>query len=105
MEAKQIMKIFEDTAYVRMGGSPEELKTAQFLQKCCADMGLEASIEGFAVDMANLQEAVFLADGVSITCKGYLNAGNAEVEAPFYYLRSTESYSLKICWKTARLVL
>ena len=97
MEAKQIMKIFEDTAYVRMGGSPEELKTAQFLQKCCADMGLEASIEGFAVDMANLQEAVFLADGVSITCKGYLNAGNAEVEAPFYYLRSTDPYSLSQC--------
>ena len=26
MEAKQIMKIFEETAYVRMGGSQEELQ-------------------------------------------------------------------------------
>ena len=97
MEAKQIMKFFEDTAYVRMGGSPEELKTAEYLQKCCADMGLEATIEGFAVDMANLQEVEFLADGVSVTCKGYLNAGSAEVEAPFYYLRSTDPYSLSLC--------
>ena len=97
MEAKQIMKFFEDTAYVRMGGSPEELKTAEYLQKCCADMGLEATIEGFAVDMANLQEVEFLADGVNVTCKGYLNAGSAEVEAPFYYLRSTDPYSLSLC--------
>ena len=97
MDAKQIMKFFEDTAYVRMGGSPEELKTAEYLQKCCADMGLEATIEGFAVDMANLQEVEFLADGVSVTCKGYLNAGSAEVEAPFYYLRSTDPYSLSLC--------
>ena len=97
MDAKQIMKFFEDTAYVRMGGSPEELKTAEYLQKCCADMGLEATIEGFAVDMANLQEVEFLADGVNVTCKGYLNAGSAEVEAPFYYLRSTDPYSLSLC--------
>jgi hypothetical protein len=60
-------------------------------------MGLEATIEGFAVDMANLQEVEFLADGVSVTCKGYLNAGSAEVEAPFYYLRSTDPYSLSLC--------
>ena len=26
MKAKQIMKIFEETAYVRMGGSQEELQ-------------------------------------------------------------------------------
>ena len=28
MEATKIMKIFTDTAYVRTGGSPEELKAA-----------------------------------------------------------------------------
>lgn len=32
MDAKQIMKIFEDTAYVRMGGSMEELKAAEYLR-------------------------------------------------------------------------
>ena len=49
---KQIMKIFEDTAYVRMGGSPEELKTAQYLQQKCAELGLDAKLEAFDVDMA-----------------------------------------------------
>ena len=27
-------KIFEDTAYVRMGGSQEELKCAEYLKQC-----------------------------------------------------------------------
>ena len=96
MDARDIMKIFEETAYVRMGGSPEELKAAEYLKEKCAAFG-EAVIETFPVQMATIQEAVFLADGESITCKGYLNAGCAEVEAPFYYLRSTDPYSLSLC--------
>ena len=97
MDAKAIMKIFEETAYVRMGGSDAELQAAKYLQDYCAKLGINAVIEDFPVDMANMQEAVFEADGISITCKGYLNAGNAEIEAPFYYLRSTEPYALKQC--------
>ena len=97
MDAQKIMKIFEETAYVRMGGSMDELKAAEYLKACCAELGLEAAVEPFTVDMATIQEAVFLADGESITCKGYLCAGNAEVEAPFYYLRSTDPYSLSQC--------
>ena len=97
MDAKQIMKIFEDTAYVRMGGSPEELRAAHYIQEQVSKLGLTATVEPFQVDMAQMQEAVFLADGESITCKGYLNAGSGEVEAPFYYLRSTDPYSLSQC--------
>jgi len=97
MNAKEIMKIFEDTAYVRMGGSPEELKTAQYLAGLVEKLGLKAQIVPFEVPMAKLQDAVLLADGESITCKGYLNAGCHEVEAPFYYLRSTDAYSLSRC--------
>ena len=97
MDAKQIIKIFEDTAYVRMGGTEAELKCAEYLQQCCAQMGLEANLEPFEVDMATIQETVFLADGKEIPCKGYFNAGSGEVEAPFYYLRSTDSYSLSQC--------
>ncbi len=97
MDAKKIMKVFEDTAYVRMGGTAEELKCAEYLKQCCAEMGLQAAIEPFEVEMATIQEAVFLADGVAIPCKGYFNAGSAEVEAPFYYLRSTDAYSLSQC--------
>ena len=97
MDAKQIMKIFEDTAYVRMGGSQEELRAAKYLKGKLEDMGLEASIEAFDVDMAEIEDAQLLVDGVSVTCKGYLNAGNAEVEAPFYYLRSSDKVSLSQC--------
>ena len=97
MDAKQIMKIFDETAYVRMGGSMEEYRTAEYLKKQCAQLGLEATIEGFEVQMATMQEAAFYVDGQEITCKGYLNAGSATVEAPFYYLRSTDKYSLSQC--------
>ena len=97
MDAKQIMKIFEDTAYIRMGGSAEELKAAEYIQGKAAELGLKADIVPFDVPMSNIQEAVFEADGISVTCKGYLCAGNAEVEAPFYYLRNTDKFSLSLC--------
>ena len=97
MDAKQIMKIFEDTAYVRMGGSKEELKAAEYLKAKCEALGFAAEIVPFDVDMATIQEAKLFVDGEEITCKGYFNAGNAELEAPFYYLRSTDKYTLSQC--------
>ena len=97
MNANEIMKIFEETAYVRMGGTDEELRTAKYLVDCCSKLGMTAVIEDFPVEMANLQEAVLEVDGASVPCKGYFNAGSHEVEAPFYYLRSNEPYALKQC--------
>jgi len=97
MDAKKIMDIFAQTAYIRMGGSPEELKAAQYLKEQVAELGLEAEIRPFDVDMATIEEAVLLVDGQEITCKGYLCAGSHEVEAPFYYLRSTDPHSLSRC--------
>ena len=97
MKATEIMKIFEDTAYVRMGGSEEELRAANYLAQKCAEMGLDAKLEAFDVDMADIQQATLLVDGKEIPCKGYLCAGSGEVEAPLYYLRSTDPYSLSLC--------
>ena len=97
MNAKKIMQIFKDTAYVRMGGSEEERKAAEYLKDQCAKLGMDAKIEAFEVDMATIQEATLTIDGKEIVCKGYLNAGSGEVEAPFYYLRSTDAYSLSLC--------
>ena len=97
MNTKQIMEIFEDTAYVRMGGSPEELKTAEYLKSQCEAIGLNAQIVPFEVDMATIQTAKLYADGEEVTCKGYFCAGSGEVEAPFYYLRSNDAYSLSQC--------
>ena len=97
MNAQKIMKIFEDTAYVRMGGSDAELKCAEYIKGLCAEMGLEAKIEDFEVDMANIKTAHLYADGEEITCKGYLLCGSGEVEAPLYYLTNTDKYSLSLC--------
>ena len=97
MNAEQIMKIFADTAYIRTGGSPEELRTAQYLQDKVAGLGLKAEIVPFDVPMSKIQEAVLQVDGAEVTCKGYLCAENGEVEAPFYYLRGSSPCALSQC--------
>lgn len=97
MNNKKIMNIFKETAYVRMGGSVEELKCAEYLVNQCAQMGLDAKIESFEVQMANIQEAKLFVDGEEVVCKGYLNSGSGEVEAPLYYLTNTDDYSLSLC--------
>jgi len=98
MDLKKIDQIFQDTAYVHVGGSKEELQVAQYIQAKCAEIGLEATIEGFPVQMADMHEAKLYIDGKEITCKGYLNSGSGEVEAELFYLRNTDdAYSLKQC--------
>ncbi len=97
MDEKQIMQVFQDTAYIRTGGSGEELRCAEYLMARCAELGFKAELEPFEVDMADIHEAVLLADGVSIPCKGYLCAGEGEVEAPLYYLTSLDEGSLARC--------
>jgi len=97
MDAKNITRIFEETAYVRTGGSPEELKAAQYLQNECRKFGCEATIEAFPVDMATIHEATLTVDGTLIPCKGYFCSGSGTVEAPLYYLTDNTPYSLSLC--------
>ena len=63
MDLQTIEQYFLDTAYVRMGGSAEELRCAEYLRDKCADIGLTAHLEAFEVDMATMKKAVLLADG------------------------------------------
>ena len=51
MDAKSIMQVFADTAYVRTGGSPEELKTAEYLLSRLENWGLKGTLEAFDVDI------------------------------------------------------
>ena len=97
MNTSQINQIFADTAYVRMGGSAEELTCAEYLKDKCAELGLEAHLEEFEVDMANMKKAVLLVDGKEIPCKGYFNAGSHDIEAPFYYMPNVDACSLAQC--------
>ncbi len=97
MNLQKINQIFEETAYIRTGGSTEELRCAQYLQAQCAALGLTAELEPFAVPMATIQQATLLVDGQEIPCKGYFCAGSSTVEAPFYYMPNTGAYSLAKC--------
>ena len=97
MRAKLIKKIFADTAYVRTGGSDAELRAAEYLKGVCTELGLDAHLEAFEVDMATVHNATLTIDGKSITCKGYLCAGSGEIEAPLYYLTDSDRYSLSLC--------
>ena len=97
MEALDYMKLFEQTASVRMGGSVEEQRTAELLQQKAASVGLETRIEAFDVPMSQIQSASLTVDGREIPCKGYFCCGSGETEAPLYYLRNTDSWSLSQC--------
>ena len=97
MNAEKIMKVFSDTAYIRVGGRPEEKKAAEYLRQQVAQFGLEAALEPFDVPLGDIEETTLLVDGVSIPCKGYMCAGSSTVEAPFYYLRTNDAWSLHQC--------
>lgn len=97
MNAENIMKVFSDMAYIRVGGRPGEKKAAEYLRRQVAEFGLEAALEPFDVPLGDIEEAMLLVDGVSIPCKGYMCAGSSTVEAPFYYLRTNDAWSLRQC--------
>lgn len=96
MNTKLIQKILKDTDYIRVGGTAEELKAAEYLRDLCIELGAEAHLESFPVQMAEMHEAHLYADGVEIPCKGYLNCGSGEIEAPFIYLPNTDPTSLSL---------
>ena len=97
MRSKMIEKIFRDTAYVRMGGSAEEKKIAEYLKSVCASFGGEAYFEEFEVDMADVKRAELTVDGVTIACRGYMGCGSGEIEAPLYYLCEDGKRALEAC--------
>ena len=94
MNELQLQQLFDQAAVTRTSGTPQELACAQFLQAQCQALGLQAAIEPFAVPMARIDEASLTVDGQAIPCRGYLCAGNGEVEAPLIYLPSLDRYSL-----------
>ena len=97
MDIQKIDAILQETAYVRTGGSPDELRCALYLQQQCKALGFEAKLESFPVAMATMKTATLTVDGMEIPCKGYFCAGSGTVEAPIYYLRDNSPYSLQQC--------
>ena len=97
MEANKMMQMLEDTAYYRVSGTEGELKAAEYLKEKCEELGFEARIEAFDVAMTDIKKAVLIADGQEIPCKGFRLAGNADIEAPLYYMPTDDPVSLMGC--------
>ncbi len=97
MNTSTIDRILRETAYVRTGGSDQELACAEYLKAECEHLGLEAHLESFDVPMATIRRANLFAGDQEIPCKGYLCAGSGKVEAPLYYLRADDACSLSRC--------
>ncbi len=97
MTKQEIMKIFEDTAYTRTGGSDAELRCAEYLRAKCLEFGGKAEIWPFKVDMAEMKREELFIDGEKVECKGYLCCGSGEVEADIYYMPNSDKFSLSGC--------
>ena len=95
MKKDKIRKILNDTDYIRTGGSEEELRCAEYLKGLSEELGAKAVIESFKMQEADIKEECLLADGKEIAAKAYKNCGNADLEAPFFYMPGTDPASLK----------
>ena len=103
MNCKDVWSIIDGTAYVRTGGSAEELRCAQFLEEKCRALGLRTMLEPFAIDLYRDEVARLTVDGKEIPCKGCYGAGVGTVHAPLYYLAGRDVRSLRKC--KGRIVL
>ena len=97
MNTELITKILTDTAFIRTGGSEEELKCARYLAAQMEAFGCKAEIQPFEVSLSHLKPAKLIVDGKEYPCKGYTNVGCADLEAPLYYLRGTDKQSYAGC--------
>ena len=94
MTKREIMKMFKDTEYIRVGGSAEELKCAEYIKDKCASFGCEAHIEPFKSEFGDVHSASLSIDGKEIPATGYAMCGSGSVTAPFVYLPVLDRASL-----------
>ena len=97
MNIESIDRMLRETAYVRTGGSAQELACAGYLIGECERLGLTAHLEAFDVPMATMRRASLAVDGQEIPCKGYLCAGSGEVEAELVYAPELTPCALAAC--------
>ena len=97
MNIEKIDRILRDTAYIRTGGSAQELACAKTLIGECEKLGLTAKLESFDVPMAVMHRARLTVDGQEIPCKGYLCAGSGDIEAELVYAPELTPCALSAC--------
>ena len=94
MDRNKLAQIFADTDYVHRSGTPEELKTAEYLKAQCEALGVAARLEAFRVPMGEVEFAEVLADGKPVTCKGIACCGSGSVSGELYYMPGTDPVSI-----------
>ncbi len=94
MTTNELKSIFNHTDFVHTSGTPEELQVAEYLEKCCQEMGVSAHLEPFRVAMAEMESCSVTADGESIPCKAFFGCGSGTVEAPLYYMPNQDPVSI-----------
>ena len=62
MDISNINRILQETAYIRTGGSEQELACANYLINECVRLGFSAHLEAFDVPMAKISHAKLIAD-------------------------------------------
>ena len=57
--SKRAWKTLEELSFIRVAGTPEELKAAELLKAECEKAGVEAVIEEFEIEMPEIKTARF----------------------------------------------
>lgn len=57
MDKMRAWQLLKDMSFVRVAGSPEDLKTARLLKARCDEAGVPAVIEDFEIDVVNIKTA------------------------------------------------
>ena len=94
MEQNIIRKILDDTAFIHVSGTPEELKVAEYLKAACEARGVPASIETFEIPGSDIEYSRLTANGVEIPANPYNCSGSADIEAPLFILGNNDPASM-----------
>ena len=97
MNCRDVNRIFRESAYVRTGGTAQELACATYLIEECAKLGLSARLEPFDVRMYEEKTAKLIVDGKEIACKSVFGVPNGTVKGELFYLTGTDPVSLSKC--------
>lgn len=94
MKRNAIREILKNTDYIRVSGSEEEKKAAEYLKSLCEERGANTFMESFSVDVAEIMKSSLTVNGQIIPCKGYKLCGSGKVNAPLCYLPNTDPSSI-----------
>ena len=97
MNKREVDKILRDTAYIRVSGTKEEKRCAEYICDKCRKIGIDAEVQPFKIAKYNTKKCSLLVNGRAIECTSYGGVGNCEAEGEIYYYLRNSNSSLKKC--------